>query len=175
MVILMSYFSSYNYEQDKSTYYDCWITLQTALKIAASNLYCKIILVWLDSSLSVVLLSQEEATIVCFTYFINKPIYLCAFKVFSHCVTLLSVEDQCGEFDVKLVTILLNDDGRLEIWSELSAQPAGSYNQSSLLIQYGYKLVFFTNISLNVIVTYILLSRVFCRQCIIKLNYISIH
>ncbi len=29
------------------------ITLQTALKIAASNLYCKITLVWLDSSLSV--------------------------------------------------------------------------------------------------------------------------
>ncbi len=30
------------------------ITLQTALKIDASNLYCKIRLVWLDSSLSVV-------------------------------------------------------------------------------------------------------------------------
>ncbi len=29
------------------------ITLQTALKIDASNLYCKITLVWLDSSLSV--------------------------------------------------------------------------------------------------------------------------
>ncbi len=40
--------------QDKSTYYDCLITLQTALKNAASNLYCKITLVWLDSSLSVV-------------------------------------------------------------------------------------------------------------------------
>ncbi len=39
--------------QDKSTYYDSWITLQTALKIDASNLYCKITLVWLDSSLSV--------------------------------------------------------------------------------------------------------------------------
>ncbi len=38
---------------DNSAYYDCWITLQIALKIAASNLYCKITLVWLDSSLSV--------------------------------------------------------------------------------------------------------------------------
>ncbi len=53
VVILQSYFSSYNYQQDKSTYYDCWITLQTALKIAASNLYCKITLVWLSSSLIV--------------------------------------------------------------------------------------------------------------------------
>ncbi len=53
VVILQSYFPSYNYQQDKSTYYDCWITLQSALKIAASNLYCKITLVWLDSSLSV--------------------------------------------------------------------------------------------------------------------------
>ncbi len=33
-----------------NTYYDCWIILQTALKIADSNLYCKIRLVWLDSS-----------------------------------------------------------------------------------------------------------------------------
>ncbi len=48
---LQSYFPSYNYQQDTSTYYDCWITLQTAFKIAASNLYCKITLVWLDSSL----------------------------------------------------------------------------------------------------------------------------
>ncbi len=54
MVMLQSYFPSNNYQQDKSTYYDYWITLQTALKIAASNLYCKITLVWLDSSLSVV-------------------------------------------------------------------------------------------------------------------------
>ncbi len=53
MVILQSYFSSYNYQQDERTYYDCWITLQTALKIAANNLYCKITFVWLDSSLSV--------------------------------------------------------------------------------------------------------------------------
>ncbi len=53
MIILQSYFPSYNYQQDKRTYYDCWITLQTALKIDASNLYCKITLVWLDSSLSV--------------------------------------------------------------------------------------------------------------------------
>ncbi len=53
MVILQSYFQSYNYQQDKSTYYDCWITIQTSLKIAANNLYCKITLVWLDSSLSV--------------------------------------------------------------------------------------------------------------------------
>ncbi len=53
MVILQSYFPSYNYQQDKSTSYDCWITQQTALKIAVSNLYCKITLVWLDSSLSV--------------------------------------------------------------------------------------------------------------------------
>ncbi len=30
-----------------------WITLQIALKIDASNLYCKITLVWLDSSLGV--------------------------------------------------------------------------------------------------------------------------
>ncbi len=52
MVILQSYFPSYSYQQDKSTYYDCWNTPQTALKIAASNLYGKIILVWLDSSLS---------------------------------------------------------------------------------------------------------------------------
>ncbi len=52
MVILQSYFPSYNYQQDKSTYYDCWITLKTAPKIAVSNLYCKITLVWLDSSLS---------------------------------------------------------------------------------------------------------------------------
>ncbi len=52
MVILQTYFTSYNYQQDKSTYYDCWIILQTALKIAASNLYCKITLVCLDSSLS---------------------------------------------------------------------------------------------------------------------------
>ncbi len=37
-----------------NAYYNCWITLQTALKIAASNLNCKITLVWLDSSLSVV-------------------------------------------------------------------------------------------------------------------------
>ncbi len=37
-----------------NTYYDCWITLQTALKIDACNLYCKITLVWLDSSLRVV-------------------------------------------------------------------------------------------------------------------------
>ncbi len=51
--MLQSYFTSHNYQQDKSTYYDCWITLQTALKIAASNLYCKITLVWMDSSLSV--------------------------------------------------------------------------------------------------------------------------
>ncbi len=54
MVIVQSYFLSYNYQQDKSTYYDCSITLQTAVKIAASNVYCKITLVWLDSSLSVV-------------------------------------------------------------------------------------------------------------------------
>ncbi len=53
MVIVQSYFPSYNYQQDKSTYYVSWITLQTALKIAGSNLYCKIILVWLDSSLNV--------------------------------------------------------------------------------------------------------------------------
>ncbi len=53
MVILQSYFPSYDYQQDKSTYYDCWITLQTALIIAASNLYCKTTLVWLNSSLSV--------------------------------------------------------------------------------------------------------------------------
>ncbi len=53
MVILQSYFPSYSYQQDKSTYYDCWITLQTAPKIATSNLYCNITLVWLDSSLSV--------------------------------------------------------------------------------------------------------------------------
>ncbi len=53
MVILQSYFPSYNYQQDKSIYCDCWITLQTALKSAASNLYCKITLVSLDSSLSV--------------------------------------------------------------------------------------------------------------------------
>ncbi len=53
MVILQSYFPSYNYQQDKSTYYDSWITIQTVLKIAASNLYCKITLVWLDFSLSV--------------------------------------------------------------------------------------------------------------------------
>ncbi len=53
MVFLQSYFPLYNYLQDKSTYYDCWITLQTSLKIAASNLYCKITLFWLDSSLSV--------------------------------------------------------------------------------------------------------------------------
>ncbi len=52
-VILQSHFPSYNYQQDKSTYYDCWITLQIAFKIAASNLYCKITLIWLDSSLSV--------------------------------------------------------------------------------------------------------------------------
>ncbi len=58
MVILQSYFKSYNYQQDKSTYYDCWITRQTALKIAASNLYCKITLVWLNSSLSVDLHSK---------------------------------------------------------------------------------------------------------------------
>ncbi len=62
VVILQSYFPSYNYQQDKSTYYDCWITLQTALKIAASNLSCKIILVWLDSSLSVVKMSCSEIT-----------------------------------------------------------------------------------------------------------------
>ncbi len=54
MIILQSHFPSYNYQQDKSAYYDCWITLQTTLKIAASNLYYKITLVWLDSSLSVV-------------------------------------------------------------------------------------------------------------------------
>ncbi len=30
------------YQQVNSTYYDCWITLQTALKITASNLYSKI-------------------------------------------------------------------------------------------------------------------------------------
>ncbi len=53
MVILQSYFPSYNYKQDTSTYYDCWITLQTALKIADSNLYCKITLDWLDSLFSV--------------------------------------------------------------------------------------------------------------------------
>ncbi len=53
VVIVQSYFPSYNYQQDKSTYDDCWITLQTALKIVGSNLYCKITLVWLDSSLSV--------------------------------------------------------------------------------------------------------------------------
>ncbi len=51
-----SYFPSYNYrdQHDKTTYYDCWITLKTALKIVVSNLYCKITLVWLDYSLSVV-------------------------------------------------------------------------------------------------------------------------
>ncbi len=32
----------WQYIYPASTYYDCWITLQTALKIAASNLYCKI-------------------------------------------------------------------------------------------------------------------------------------
>ncbi len=36
-----------------NTYYDCWITLQTTLKIDASDLYCKITLIWLASSLSV--------------------------------------------------------------------------------------------------------------------------
>ncbi len=52
MLILQSYFPSYNYQQDRSAYYDYWIILQIALKIAASNLYCKITLVWLNSSLS---------------------------------------------------------------------------------------------------------------------------
>ncbi len=72
MVILQSYFRSYNYQQDKSTYHDCWITLQTALKIAASNLYCKITLVWLDSSLSVVtdkvLLWHDSALILIMSF-----------------------------------------------------------------------------------------------------------
>ncbi len=53
VVNLQSYFLSYNYQHDKSIYYDCWITLKTAPQIAASNLYCKITFVWLDSSLSV--------------------------------------------------------------------------------------------------------------------------
>ncbi len=57
VVILQLYFPSYNYQQYKSTYYDCWITLQTVLKIATSNFYCKITLVWLDSSLSVAIIS----------------------------------------------------------------------------------------------------------------------
>ncbi len=48
VVILQSYLPSYNYQQDKSTYYDCWITPLTALKISARNLYCKITLVLLD-------------------------------------------------------------------------------------------------------------------------------
>ncbi len=41
MVILQSYFPSYNYQQDKCTYYDCWITPQTALKIAAYSTILK--------------------------------------------------------------------------------------------------------------------------------------
>ncbi len=62
-----SYFPSYNYQQDKRTYYDSWIALQTALKIAAYNLYCKITLVWLDSSLSV----HNKKSLYIVMYFYN--------------------------------------------------------------------------------------------------------
>ncbi len=40
------------------------MTLQTALKIDASNLYCKITLVWLDSSLSVPLSTLQQKTTI---------------------------------------------------------------------------------------------------------------
>ncbi len=40
--IIALYFYSTCYQQDNSTYHDCWITIQTTLKIAASNFYCKI-------------------------------------------------------------------------------------------------------------------------------------
>ncbi len=48
MVILQSYFPSC-----KITVHTKTVVLQTALKITDSNWFCKITLVWLDSSLSV--------------------------------------------------------------------------------------------------------------------------
>ncbi len=75
VVILQSYFPSYNYQQDKRTYYDCWITLQSALKIAASNMYCKITLVWLDTSLSAVnahIRYQNKGWYCCLKMFVSS-------------------------------------------------------------------------------------------------------
>ncbi len=88
VVLLLSYFPSYNYQQDKSTHYYCWITIQNALKIATSNLYCKITLVWLDSSLIAVSL----------TYTMHYSFYakseMCIFpitKLNATCLTVGSV------------------------------------------------------------------------------------
>ncbi len=54
-----------------NTYYDCSITLQTALKIAVMNLYCKITLVWLDSSLSVPTPCTRDRS------FKSQTVYIC--------------------------------------------------------------------------------------------------
>ncbi len=75
MIILQSYLPSYNYQQDKATYYDCWITLQTALKIAASNLYCKITLVWLESSLSVPLCMTTTYFVLFVSLYLHIKVY----------------------------------------------------------------------------------------------------
>ncbi len=62
--------------QDTSTYYDCWITLQTALKIDVSNLFYKITLVWLDSSLWVYMYTSPQMK----TYTAADSVTLCTYS-----------------------------------------------------------------------------------------------
>ncbi len=64
-----------------------WITIQNAHKIAASNLYCKITLVWLDSSLSVLCILWQH---MCDFIFDWKSYYVSSINI----TLLISTDDQ---------------------------------------------------------------------------------